>query len=91
MVTAEEVLDLSDLDLEGLPPCSAYRWHNRGVRPCGRPSVARMHVHCNACGHDRRVFVCEECREYLINHRLACAYCFHHSDQLSSDYTVTES
>ena len=83
------VEELTDADLRHSPPCeSRYLrvWEFRKIRAftrggydghlCGKPSAARLRVHCRNCGARYRLFLCRWCAWRFRNGVLiACRAC----------------
>jgi hypothetical protein len=79
-----DIQPLAEEDLARNIPCECITtiwWQNRNGTwrdrpPCGRPSTARMHVRCRACGAEYRLFLCRmHVWLFRIGLTVACRVC----------------
>lgn len=74
-----EVTDLSDLNLDDVPPCQVNKKYKLSTFTipylCGEPSVARLSTHCNDCGTKGHMFICAPDIILLHSGGLVCMTC----------------
>jgi hypothetical protein len=72
MTDVLEITKLSEIDLEGSPPCTMHVYAGGPFVPCGRPAVARIR---NLCCTGKVSFACAECMSWVKSGKSLCSGC----------------